>query len=260
MSGKMVAVGIDLAVQPTNTGVCVLREDTHGLFADFDRKRRDDGGLAELLVEAKKEGVPVAIDVPLGWPEKFVSFLRDPRSLKLDDLDQTGKSGNYRFIELRLRAADRELRDYLPLTEDQHPPDWDRPVPSPLSVSTDKLGAATIRWYAIRARLDGMGAASAADRVLETYPAAARYIWNWPARQSLPDEVASLDRSRTNQSSPSHHKPVRPNEHELDALVASLVARLNGGGLQQFPRGDEPDDEGTIWIPKVGTGPLRARA
>lgn len=251
----IIAVGIDFAVQPSNTGVCVLKTDSDGQpFAYFD-KRRDDDGLTSLIIEARKAKAHVAIDVPLGWSKEFSKFLEAPDIDAAAELLRAGEEAekNYRFINLRLRPADRELRDHL--REHGRPTGWTGNVPYPLSASTDKLGAATMRWYAIRAKLRHQpGGLAAANHVIETYPAAARYTWKWPVRKEPPwSSVQDLIRP---ESWPANGRRREPNEHEWDALVACLVANLEKDDRHEFTGEEHPGGRSSIWIPKVCGDPL----
>ncbi len=250
----MIAVGIDLAVQASKTGVCVLRKDSDGkTYAYFD-SRRNDEDLAALIYKAweAKPRVPVAIDVPLGWSPKFRDFLQDPSSEESKALLQHHRK-DYRYIDLRLRQADQDLHGHLHEVLPK-PTNWGaNKVPSPLSASTDKLGAATMRWFAIRA---AMKDTNAADHVLETYPAAARYVWEWPDRKHLGDDVEALIRDDVSwDPSRRQQDPYKATEHERDALVASLVARLDVGERRGFPGKEFPSGEGCIWIPEKKSKP-----
>src|SRR5687767_13114484 len=68
-------LGIDLAVSHLDTGVCRLHHDGTEWHAIFDRSRRRDRELADLIGEVTIAGGVVAVDVPLGWPRKFIDFL-----------------------------------------------------------------------------------------------------------------------------------------------------------------------------------------
>lgn len=264
MGERIIAVGIDLAVQHLQTGVCVLRASDDGIsFADFDRKNRRDPGLRDLISEAGACGAAVAVDVPLGWPEPFVRFLQDPSSD--DSREALSEKTDYRFESLRLRRADIELRSYFEAEGAGRDGEGGR-RPWPLSVSTDKLGAATMRWHAIQLRVLShrpAGLPHPLAHVIETYPAAARFIWRWKKRDN-PPAWATLPRFRL----------IRPdgrrldacardelNAHEWDALAAALVAALPEAERQTFPR--EPtagDTEGMIHLPLEGSHPSLAEA
>ncbi|GAA4837378.1 hypothetical protein [Garicola koreensis] len=59
----MTFVGIDLAADPKNTGIAILREDS-GCVVDHVRVGVEDDDIVEAIRTAGLAGV----DVPLGWP------------------------------------------------------------------------------------------------------------------------------------------------------------------------------------------------
>lgn len=232
----ILAVGVDLAVDPIDTGLCVIERADAGAIAVFDRSKRSDEGLAAVIDSVAEVGASVAIDVPLGWPRAFHEFMNasDPVGV----ISRYRADEKPRFRRLRYRATDVELRDRFRSSAVGH-------RMYPLSVSTDKLGAATMRWFAIRAFLR-CGTA----HVIETYPAAARRVWGIrpPVR---PGEfglkaLAVLDhRGRPTARS--------LNGHENDALIAALVAAAHPEATE--PIGDDPGHEGVIHLPLPGSTP-----
>ncbi|MCI0402625.1 MAG: DUF429 domain-containing protein, partial [Acidobacteria bacterium] len=67
----MVVVGIDLAAQPKNTAVCQIQwEPPRAVVQALGHDKKDEE-LLSLMSSADKVG----IDVPLGWPDRFVGWV-----------------------------------------------------------------------------------------------------------------------------------------------------------------------------------------
>jgi predicted nuclease with RNAse H fold len=231
------AVGIDLAVQNADTGVCRLIDRGEAIEAVFDLSC-GDADLRQLIDWCSARGVTVAIDVPLGWPLLFRAFLKD---LKLPSEEESETSGRkkYRFQSLRLRETDIELREKL-LSDQTMFPQGKKPWP--LSVSTDRLGAATMRWHAIKA-----GLKNSHSHVIETYPAAAAYIW-FGQKTIAPKHLSTFDLSpkRLSIGQADGKTSVLPEdklkEHRADALTAALVAALPEGDRRKVLPKDTDDE------------------
>lgn len=248
----MRSVGIDLAVQPRRTGVARIEWCDDGAAAPTTWAGTattwigaDDDMLRALL---RDSGTDVAgLDVPLGWPRRFVQALAahdDRRPIEGDSWEEL-------YTATRLRATDRWLRDVCGA--------------NPMSVSTNLIAAPALRaaWLLSDAEAAGVPVdrSGVSGRVVEVYPAAALRIWGLPhagykkpgaaatgLRRRIRDEV--LDRTAVT--------PVGDvaTDHELDALVCAIVARLaRTGRTRPIPAElvDLAQREGWIHVP---IGPL----
>ena len=121
----MLTLGIDLAAQPKNTAACVIRWLNGS--AQVEKIDSDLTDLVELISTADKVG----IDVPFGWPTDFADAV----------------ACHHRFLpwpaspvrKLRYRETDLFVTEKTGL--------W------PLSVSTDRIGVATMRVAGLFARM-----------------------------------------------------------------------------------------------------------
>lgn len=237
-------VGIDLAAQPRRTGLAVLREDGERCVLDQVRLGAEDGALLEAASGATKAG----IDVPLGWPRRFVQLLAAHAVHELPAPESTGDDWRR---DLAMRATDRVVHRRTGLT--------------PLSVSTDRIAHPALRWAGIEARLRDRGLDVARDGsggICEVYPAAALQIWglthrgykgvkNQVPRAALVDSLSArlpcLDWN-------GHRGLCASEDDALDAVLAALIAREVEHG-----RADPPDaehlelarQEGWIWLPRA---------
>lgn len=239
----MRSAGIDLAVQPGATGVAWIDWQADGSGVASLRRDGDDDAILELLLD---EGIDVVgLDVPLGWPAAFVEALVTRRR----GGRIAASSWADFYPQARLRATDRWLRS-------------SSAGASPISVSMDKIGATAMRaaWLLSRAEDAGLEVdrSGTTGRIVEVYPAAALKHWHLPHGGYKGRNIASLRglagefvrRSRLTVDGEVS------NDHELDALISAVVARLaRTGGTQPIPA-DDLDlarIEGWIHIP---SGPL----
>ncbi|MGC8474005.1 MAG: DUF429 domain-containing protein, partial [Candidatus Dormibacteria bacterium] len=144
----MITVGVDLASQPQNTGFCVLRWEEGAVQVERLEGHLDDRGLGEVL---RSPAEKVGLDVPLGWPRRFVELVHrhsQMRSVEIGDVKL-----------LTHRATDHWVHDRCGL--------W------PLSVSTDRIAYPALRAAPLLPGnpRDGSG------QVAEVYPAAALLAW-----------------------------------------------------------------------------------
>jgi hypothetical protein len=240
-------------VQPNAAGVCAVLSTPRGLVLETDRVHRDDDGLRELIREVGEAGGRVGIDVPLGWPRAFVDALAGlPDTVAFVEHATTGA---FPFEALRYRPTDVWIRD-LRLTGPTG-----RPV-RPMTVSTDRLGAATMRWQAIR---HGLPPDLVAATVVEVHPVAARAIWGLPRGEEQPAPGRfrlELVRSRPPRQV-ERAGGTDLNEHEQDAVVAALVAAAHFAVEGVCRHGDEPctaAEEGCTFLPSEGSRPGFAAA
>ena len=161
--GKKVGMrvaGVDLAAEADRTGLAILnvgeRESLNAqMTIDELLLGADDHAIRNAITQAGRTG----IDVPLGWPQKFVEFVSDHASGSLSapvTTDREWRRG------LALRETDRSVQRCTGV--------W------PLSVATERIAYAAMRWAGIEARLRAEDVSAARDGsgvVYEVYPAAA---------------------------------------------------------------------------------------
>src|SRR5690625_2715713 len=109
-------LGIDLAADPRRTGLAALRESGGTVLVEQVTVGADD----TLIVETVEAADYVGIDVPLGWPQRFVDLLSLHAAGTLPAPASTGPEWRR---DLAMRATDREVHRRTGLT--------------PLSVSTE---------------------------------------------------------------------------------------------------------------------------
>jgi predicted nuclease with RNAse H fold len=158
-------LGIDLSADPSRTGACTI--DWSSGTVSFVGPPATDGE----LVAAAASSDMTAIDVPLGWPDGFVSAVVAhhhgegwPPAAVVPPADR---------VPLRYRLTDRVVM---------------AGGGRPLSVSSDLIGVAAMRGarlqhllVAARVPVDRSGVTG---RVVEAYPAAALRVcggWSAPA-------------------------------------------------------------------------------
>ena len=247
----MVTLGVDLASQPKNTAICLIRWD--GKFAHVEELRRDkstggdDEDLHRLFAQADKIG----IDAPFGWPHSFTRALWD-YSDPAKKSDWPGDADS-----LRYRRTDKFVLQEIGVR--------------PLSVSSD-----LIAWTARRAaRLlstvskkegETVDRTGKFGRFVEVYPKAALSAWGLLPRDSYKGAKGKTERiklmGRLRKSIPGldelsdeHRQDCENSDDALDALVAALVARASALDPEQCELIPDDDrccarEEGWIAIPK----------
>lgn len=250
-------VGIDLAVRPARTGVCLATWSGSSVSVRFP-KATDDSGLLALLGGTCER---VAIDVPLGWPVDFVESVNHYMS-GTDagwPADPWSAERDWTSSYFRLRETDQHVALVGQLR--------------PLSVSADKLGATAMKaaWLLSAARAQGVRVdrSGVSGRILEAYPAAAAYAWGLSIggyknktatkikeimpgiRQNLTAVAGGLQVSGLEDMT---------NEHHVDALLCAFVARAAALGQTAGPPAEHIERaqlEGWIHVP---TGSLEGLA
>jgi hypothetical protein len=238
----MVTVGVDLAAQPKRTAACRVRWTAGGVEVFPPELGVDDRRLLALVAEADYLG----IDVPLGWPDAFVTAVtayHEGRAWA------GGSLGSLCFRETD-RVVLREAGQ------------------RPLSVSSNLIAIPAMRAAAVLSTLTARGAPvnrAGLGRIVEVYPAAALRRWGLPASglkkkkgrparcelvRKLQEEAGWL---RLPDEVTAH---CEADDNALDALVAALVTRAAACGLCEAI----PDEslalaqrEGWITLPKPGS-------
>ena len=232
-------LGIDLAADPRRTGLAALRESGGTVLVEQVTVGADD----TLIVETVEAADYVGIDVPLGWPQRFVDLLSLHAAGTLPAPASTGPEWRR---DLAMRATDREVHRRTGLT--------------PLSVSTDRIAHPALRWAGIEAHLRESGIDTARDgsgRLAEVYPAAALRCWSLPHRGykgaanlgPRTELVAALWRALPWLDWNGHREHCTTDDDALDAVLAALIAREVHLGRTQAP---PPELRGTArlegWI------------
>jgi predicted nuclease with RNAse H fold len=214
----VLTVGVDLASQPDKTAACQVSWRHGSVEIDLPEIGVRDARLLELIRLADKLG----IDVPLGWPEAFVTAIAAHHE------GRAWTGGDQRA--LWLRETDRVV----------HQQTRGRP---PLSVSTDRIAIPAMRAARLLSTLKLTGTPvdpAGRGRVVEVYPAAALRRWGLPAsgykgkdgldnRRRLVEGLR--ERAAWLRPSPSVLDRCEADDNALDALIAALVARAAACGL-----------------------------
>ena len=234
--------GIDLAADPRRTGLAVLREEDHVVRIDDVHVGASDDDVLAAIIPASKAGV----DVPFGWPRRFVDLVAGHQAGDLESPADTGPDWRRAVL---FRETDLEVRRRVGKT--------------PLSVAADKIAYPAIRWAAIAARLreqdiptplDGSGVAC------EVYPGAALAAWGFGA-QRYKKAAGALVRGELVEALSArwpwldwagHEGVCAGSDDALDAVIAAVVAREVLLGRAISPRAElaaAAADEGWIWLP-----------
>ncbi len=240
----MVVVGVDLAAQPKNTAVCqILWEPPLVAVQALGRDIKDEQVLSLISLADK-----VGIDVPLGWPGRFVGWVSAHHGRK--------KLPNRSREDLCLRATDVFVREQLKQAGIKR---------HPLSVSSSPLAITAIRAAKLLGKLKDVDRAGS-GKVCEVYPAAALDQWDLPSSgykkrkgTSKRIELVGLFRERTSRwlgMTDSQWNECREDDNLLDAFVAALVTRAAACGLT-YPVPNELTEvaaqEGWIALPLPGS-------
>ena len=243
-------VGIDLAAQPANTGVCVIDWDQGAVVrAGVNSSSDGDSELVELMTA---QGVGrVGIDTPLGWPDAFVEAIAAHHAERI--WPGVGLNPDEHRRTLRLRRTDIEVASQT----GRHP----------MSVSADRIAVAAMRGARLQALLiEATGDPDAVDRsgttglVAETYPAAALGAWGLPSNgykgsggRLVRDEILDgLVRRAGLVVADDAATAMVASDHVLDAFVCALVARAVLDGATTPPSSDDwavARREGWIHVP-----------
>lgn len=236
-------LGIDLAANPKQTGMAVLREFDGALKLESTAVGVSDIQIVEAVHAADGTGV----DVPIGWPSRFVELLQDHAAQRLPPPEAT--DANWRR-GLALRATDMAVHRRTGLT--------------PLSVSANLIAYPAFRWAGIEAMLRSDGIDTSRDgsgAVAEVYPAAALYRWGLPhrgykgaqqtaVRHRMVEAIATVFPEFDWQG---FEASAIADDNVLDAVLAALVAHQIAQGNCEGPDEDERKVacvEGWIWLPK----------
>ena len=235
----MLTAGVDLAARSAKTGLATVRWETGRARVDTLVVGVDDDQIVEAAVAADRTG----IDVPLGWPDEFITLLERHRQ---------GDQARFTYADAWTRLAYRDTDVFI----------QGKFGVRTLSVSADRLGLTALRASAIQARLRDTGwpvDRAGGGKVIEVYPAVALRQWGLAGgsykganRKGLPSLVDRLQAGAPWLDLGASEALVRSRDDAFDALVAALVAR--GHALDMWHRPPEAQaqrasTEGWIVVP-----------
>lgn len=234
----MTTLGIDLAAQPSNTGLCVVEWTGNRAVVTHLTCGVTDAVVLNWHTRSDKIG----IDVPLGWPLTFVRAV--------EKYARGEKWLNAPSERLRYRATDRYVAKRT---------GW------PLSVSTDRIGITAMRAASLLSRMEGSSRAGE-GKIVEVYPASALRIWGfkpsgYKGKDGLENRrallAAILRQTRGWLELPAKDRHLcTSSDNALDALAAALIARAAAIGLcEPIPKrmARLASIEGWIALPGAGS-------
>lgn len=230
----MITAGVDLASQALHTAACEIDwADGKADVTALKASGVDDDRIVHLATRAHKTG----LDVPLGWPDAFVTAVCAHHS------GRRWTGGEQRT--LRFRVTDLHV--------------WSATGRWPLSVSSDLIALPALRAAALMCRLPGSADRTGAGPIAEVYPAAALRRWGFPARgykraagADRRGTLVPLFRERTEnwlRLSDERWRLCELSDDAFDALIAALVARaLHLGACDRVPEAQRAVIEREGWI------------
>lgn len=239
----MRTLGIDLSANPDKTGVCEIDLD-RGTVQFIPRPATDDRLLAAIGA-ADMTG----IDIPLGWPDAFVTAVVAHHHRRPWPPAATAPPDDRE--PLRFRVTDIETR---------------AKGSRPLSVSSDRIGVAAMRGARLQHLLAEAGLpidrSGTTGRIAEVYPAAALRHWGLTSSGYKGGPNALVCRTLAAELAARCGPITRSvasclegcDDDGLDALVCAVVAKAVLLGHTVRPIGDEMEAarrEGWIHVPTV---------
>ncbi len=234
-------MGIDLSSQPERTATCVVEWGQKVIVHEPYVGANDS-----TLIGAVDRADRVGIDVPLGWPESFVSAV---------GAHHAGKKWPkpHSDLGLYLRETDRFV--------------WAKTRRRPLSVSSDKIAIPAMRAAWLLSQWSGWPIDRAgAERIVEVYPAAALIRWGFSADRYKGNEGrearAALIYSFQERVKTwvvldmAARQRCLDSDDAFDALIAALVARASAKALCEPVPGPHLNiarKEGWIALPLEGS-------
>jgi predicted nuclease with RNAse H fold len=222
----VLSVGIDVASQDARTAICSIRwEGGRAEIQPLGSPGASDNEIRRCVESADRVGV----DIPLGWPSAFVEAVARHHRGEAWPADGSPEA----MTSLRLRETDRWL------TLRARRPGEPRARCHPMSVSSNLIAIPAMRMARVLGPVDRSGT----GKVIEVYPAAALFVWGLPfrrykgmqpdrrqARQDLVQRLQALT-PWLSASRDEDWGRFKENDHELDALIAALVAKAKDAGL-----------------------------
>lgn len=243
----MHTVGVDLAAQPANTGLCQI-DWAAGAVVSVTGGVTDD-----VIVDAICDPAVgrTGIDAPLGWPDAFVDAVAAHH--RNAPWPGAGVDPDEDRRRLRLRHT-----DVVVATSTGR---------QPMSVSADRIAVAAMRAALLQHLVRGRIGDVAVDRsgtsgvVAEVYPAGALTVWGLPAsgykgagatEQRRGILGGLLERFPLDVGG-EHADRMVASDHLLDAFICALVTRAITDGATNTPSPDElalAQREGWIHLPR----------
>jgi predicted nuclease with RNAse H fold len=218
----VIVSGVDLAGQPVNTAIGIVRWRPERRSLELMTGADDDAVVATVLRTDR-----CGIDAPLGWPDAFVDVVTRHHSFQTADLPASSEP-------LRLRATDRFV--------------WKTHGRLTLSESTDNIGDVAHRGIRIQQAVQAATGETidrtGAGRLVEVYPAAALRVWGLPhrgykrgdgAEATRASIVAGLAERFAIELAPDHTRLATEAHDALDALISAIVAALAAEGRTAPP-------------------------
>jgi predicted nuclease with RNAse H fold len=246
-------IGIDVASQDARTAICAIHwEDGSAEIEPLGTPGASDDQIRRAVEGADRVGV----DIPLGWPSAFVEAVSGHHQGEAWTAPTDGEG----MSALRLRETDRWV------TRQARRPGEARARCHPMSVSTNLIAIPAMRMARVLGPIDRSGRGP----VVEVYPAAALFVWGLPYRRYKGAEqshratrdalVGSLrEAAPWLRAAAADWDVIGANDHVLDAVIASLVARAKACGLcdeRYDAASDNARREGWIALPLPDTLPL----
>lgn len=184
--------------------------------------------IAPLIAEYKASSW--AVDVPFGWPDRFVHLMatRHDGVLPVEHRPAAADWEEWRTRCVAQRRTDRFLTD--------DPRIKTRPLPA----SFQLLGATAAMWVLVEAELDSLGVpidrAGLDGKVCETYPAAALAAWGFGKKKQT---WAELQRNFPFLDADEQLLSKLSSDDVCDGIVCALVARARDLGLTIGPTDDD---------------------
>lgn len=231
----MITAGVDLSADPKKTASCLID------WASKTVRLRHSGVTDADVVELARRSDLVGLDVPLGWPMRFVAAVSG-HELGRDWPEFPSPLMRYRVTDLLLQSSGHR----------------------PLSVSSDLIGVVAFRGARIQTLLRTEGLmidrSGMTGRVVEVYPAAALKLWGLAATgykgtagaERRADLVVQLERASGCLAPSLQGQLLGAADHALDAFVCAVLAGAARAGVTSTPTADQVEAarvEGWIHVP-----------